>query len=155
MPQSWAKDPSLASWVNNQRAYKKALDRGDPSLGMTAARAAKLEALGVAWDFPAAGDAASARDSDEGWTAPARRKKAAWRAGRPSAGGPSGAAEATAGLADALRGRGHGTEWEAQLARLVAYKAAHGDCNVPKRWAEDPRLATWVTTQRHRLKMKF
>jgi hypothetical protein len=23
--------------------------------------------------------------------------------------------------------------WEAQLAKLVAYKAAHGDCNVPKR----------------------
>jgi hypothetical protein len=40
--------------------------------------------------------------------------------------------------------------WEAQLARLAAYKAAHGDCNVPMSWAEDPRLATWVNNQRPR-----
>jgi hypothetical protein len=39
----------LASWVNNQRARKKALDRGDPSPRMTSARAARLEALGFAW----------------------------------------------------------------------------------------------------------
>jgi hypothetical protein len=33
--------------------------------------------------------------------------------------------------------------WEAQFARLVAYKAAHGDCSVPiKGWAEDPRLGS-------------
>jgi hypothetical protein len=41
-------------------------------------------------------------------------------------------------------------KWEAQLARLVAYKAAHGDCSVPKGWAEDPRLGTWVKMQRQR-----
>jgi hypothetical protein len=38
--------------------------------------------------------------------------------------------------------------WEAQLARLAAYKAAHGDCNVSGRWAEDPRLGRWVMMQR-------
>jgi hypothetical protein len=38
--------------------------------------------------------------------------------------------------------------WEAQLARLAAYKAEHGDCNVPQGWAEDPRLAQWVSLQR-------
>jgi hypothetical protein len=42
----------------------------------------------------------------------------------------------------------HEAEWEAQLARLAAYKAAHGDCRVPDGWAEDPRLANWVKTQR-------
>ena len=36
--------------------------------------------------------------------------------------------------------------WEAQLARLAAYKAAHGDCSMPYDWAEDPRLATWIKT---------
>ena len=49
VPTRWAEDPPLGSWVSNQRAYKKALDRGDPSIGMTAARAARLEALGFAW----------------------------------------------------------------------------------------------------------
>jgi hypothetical protein len=45
---------------------------------------------------------------------------------------------------------GHPKEvvWEAQLARLVAYKAEHGDCNVPQRWVEDPRLGRWVKMQR-------
>jgi hypothetical protein len=38
--------------------------------------------------------------------------------------------------------------WEAQLARLVGYKAGHGDCKVPQRWAEDPALGEWVSTQR-------
>jgi hypothetical protein len=38
--------------------------------------------------------------------------------------------------------------WKAQLARLVAYKAAHGDCNVPVGWAEDPHLGMWVMIQR-------
>jgi hypothetical protein len=47
---------------------------------------------------------------------------------------------------------GHPQEkkWAAQLAQLAAYKAAHGDCNVPARWADDPRLGTWVRDQRHR-----
>jgi hypothetical protein len=39
-------------------------------------------------------------------------------------------------------------EWDAQLKRLAAYKAARGNCNVPCGWAEDPRLANWVNTQR-------
>ena len=47
--QGWAEDPYLGIWVNNQRAYKRKLDRGNPSPGMTAARAVRLEALGLAW----------------------------------------------------------------------------------------------------------
>jgi hypothetical protein len=43
-------------------------------------------------------------------------------------------------------------EWEAQLARLVAFKAWHGDCNVPHRWAEDRKLGSWVQKQRLRKK---
>jgi hypothetical protein len=44
--------------------------------------------------------------------------------------------------------------WEAQLARPAAYKAAHGDCNVPKSWPKDPQLGTWVSTHGH-LKRKL
>jgi hypothetical protein len=36
-------------WVNHQRASKKALDRGDPRPGTTAARVAKLDELGFVW----------------------------------------------------------------------------------------------------------
>lgn len=31
---------------------------------------------------------------------------------------------------------------------LVAYKEAHGDCNVPRRWEGNPQLATWINTLR-------
>jgi hypothetical protein len=103
VPRSWAEVNSagvsnkhLSNWVSMQRALKRKLDRGEPSRGMTAGRAAKLAKLGFAWDL-------------------------------------------------------NDTKWQAQLARLVAYKAAHGHCRVPvitKRWAEDQRLGQWVTTQR-------
>jgi hypothetical protein len=56
-PKGWAEDPPLGTWVTKQRKLKKALDRGEPSQGMTAARAAKLEALGFAW-APSRGRAA-------------------------------------------------------------------------------------------------
>ena len=38
--------------------------------------------------------------------------------------------------------------WEAQLAKLKAYKRRHGDCGVPTKRAEDPRLGSWVSEQR-------
>ena len=37
---------------------------------------------------------------------------------------------------------------EAKLTKLKAYNQRHGDCSVPKGWAEEPRLATWVSAQR-------
>jgi hypothetical protein len=93
VPQSWAEDPPLGRWVDKQRARKKQLDRAEPCRGMTPVRAAKLEALGFAWELLGAG-------------------------------------------------------WEAQLAKLKAHKRRHGDCNVPQRWAEDPKLGSWVREQR-------
>ena len=109
VPQGLAEDPGLGSWVSNQRQGKKALDRGEPSKRMTAARAAKLDALGFAWELSAA--AISKQRSKASGT-------------RDDAG------------------------WEAQLAKLKAYKQEHGDCNVPRSWAKDPRLGSWVKSQR-------
>jgi hypothetical protein len=45
-------NPRLAGWISNQRQYKRRLDRGEPSKGMTAERAARLTALGLVWDPP-------------------------------------------------------------------------------------------------------
>jgi hypothetical protein len=47
--QDRAEDSTLARWTMKQRTLKKTVDRGEPSEGMTAARAAKLDALGFAW----------------------------------------------------------------------------------------------------------
>jgi hypothetical protein len=68
----WAEDPKLGRWVREQRRCKRALERGEPSKGMTMARAAKLDALGFAWEMPAAAIgkkmSEGARD-DAGWEA--------------------------------------------------------------------------------------
>jgi hypothetical protein len=34
------------------------------------------------------------------------------------------------------------------LTELQRYKQRFGDCNVPRRWRENPQLAQWVTDQR-------
>jgi hypothetical protein len=101
VPQDWAADSALGRWVNSQRVGKRKLDRGEPSEGMTVARAARLTALGLNWHPP-------------------------------------------------RRNIPNEAEWDAQLARLVAYKAEHGDCSVPRGWSEDPRLGNWVNIQRVR-----
>jgi hypothetical protein len=47
----------------------------------------------------------------------------------------------------------HDAVWELQLGRLTAYKAIHGDCDVPKMHAKDkPALGRWVFSQRTRKK---
>jgi hypothetical protein len=99
VPSVSAEDPRLAGWVTRQRMFKRKLDRGEHCKGMTAARAARLTALGFAWE------GAKVRDPN------------------------------------------HDAAWEAQFARLAAYKAAHGDCNVAQGWPEDPRLGNWVSRQ--------
>jgi len=38
--------------------------------------------------------------------------------------------------------------WRANYIALIAYKDTYGDCRVPQLWAENQRLATWVSTQR-------
>ena len=43
--------------------------------------------------------------------------------------------------------------WEAQLVRMTTYRAAHGDCDVPNRYANDRPLGTWVAVQRTRKKL--
>ena len=38
--------------------------------------------------------------------------------------------------------------WEQMLAALAEYKKAHGDCNPPQKWASNPQLGIWVGNQR-------
>jgi len=44
-------------------------------------------------------------------------------------------------------------KWEVMFADLLAYRAKHGDCNVPIPWPENPLLATWVHGQRRSRKV--
>jgi hypothetical protein len=46
----WLEDRRLDRWVAKHRHLKRKLDRGEPSEGTTAVRAAQLTALGLVWD---------------------------------------------------------------------------------------------------------
>jgi hypothetical protein len=181
VPGVWAEDPPLGRWVREQRTCKKALERGEPSRGMTAARAAKLEAIGFAWEMSAA---AISKQRSEGnrdhggweaqlvklnvykrihgdcnvpwgwaedkplgrWVDNQRQYKKQLDRGEPCRG-------MTAARTMKLEALGFewerlGAGWEAQVAKLKAYKQRHGDCNVPQAWAEDPPLGRWVREQR-------
>jgi hypothetical protein len=177
VPRGWAEDPKLAKWVKTQRSLKKKLDRGEPCGGVTAARAARLEALGFVWER-------SPTFHDAGW-AVWLTKLAAYKAAHGDCNVPGRWPEDPAlgqwvsrqrtlkkkldrgelcegrSAARAARLEALGFEWVKQtwkwsddagwdlwLAKLAAYKAAHGDCNVPWGWAEGPKLANWVKTQR-------
>jgi superfamily II DNA or RNA helicase len=38
--------------------------------------------------------------------------------------------------------------WVARFQQLLTFKAAHGHCDVPSKWSEDPPLGNWVWRQR-------
>jgi hypothetical protein len=41
-----------------------------------------------------------------------------------------------------------GGTWECRLSELADYRKMHGHCNVPNRYRENTKLATWVRKQR-------
>ena len=47
-----------------------------------------------------------------------------------------------------LRKKKEHVPWAARYNELVAYKAEHGDCNVPQRYERNRCLANWVSAQR-------
>jgi hypothetical protein len=181
VPTHWAADPQLGIWVSRQRQQKKQLDRGGPSEGMTAARVAKLEALGFAWRAPTNGGCVDVAGW-EGWLAKLEAYKLQHgdcnvpdsRAGDPQLGGwvshqrrrkkKRDRGEPTQAMTAerAAKLEAIGFDWHVQphggvrnevggeslLAKLKAYKAAHGDCNVPRGWAEDPKRGRWISKQR-------
>lgn len=49
----------------------------------------------------------------------------------------------TAACLDAI-----GEAWFERYGQLVAYQKKHGNCDIPARWSENKKLATWVVNQR-------
>ena len=43
-----------------------------------------------------------------------------------------------------------GTSWDVRYGELVAYRAQHGDCDVPVEYPKHPPLGIWCDTQRQR-----
>jgi superfamily II DNA or RNA helicase len=51
-------------------------------------------------------------------------------------------------------GEGITAEWQASFDELLEYYETHGSCNVPYTWPQNPRLAHWVSRQRHLKRQK-
>ena len=47
----------------------------------------------------------------------------------------------------------HSAAWYSRLNDLEAYRQAHGHCNVPSNYPENPPLSTWVKCQRRQYKL--
>lgn len=43
--------------------------------------------------------------------------------------------------------------WDNKYHELLEYRAWHGDCLIPTKYAKNPALGRWVSTQREHYKM--
>jgi hypothetical protein len=43
--------------------------------------------------------------------------------------------------------------WEVRMAELKGFRDAHGHCNVPQRYKDNPPLGLWVSTQRQQYRL--
>ena len=94
-----------------------------PNKRLTAERLEKLESVGFAWVAKFLKKAAPKKDDDantlDAANAQQQRKQ-----------------------------RLNEAQWEDMYQRLVQYREQFGDCLVPRKFEGDPKLATWVETQR-------
>ncbi|MCH8839163.1 MAG: Helicase associated domain protein [Planctomycetes bacterium] len=153
VPQSWPDNPQLGTWVQNQRIRMKQ-DK------FSKERIARLEALGFVWDaveaeweemFAALQDYKAAHgDCNVPQRWPDNPKFGRWvrvQCTRMNQG------KLTSERVERLETLGFSWErreagWEEMFATLQSYKAAHGDCKVPKTWPDNPKFGRWVSRQR-------
>jgi hypothetical protein len=153
VPQKWAENPKLGTWVLSQRRARK---RG----WLSAAQIDRLDDLGFNWAFRAS--------AFEGMYAELERFKERHRhcnvpqewAENPKLGTwvrTRRDHERAGRLSAVQRARldelsfdwePYDAAWMAMLAELTRYKERSGHCNVPRRWVENPELGSWVNTQR-------
>ena len=171
VPVRWPEDSNFAHWVNNQRCFRR---QGI----LSPQRIARLEELGFRWNGrfrlnqPPRSFAKLAEQLNRLWDrrfeelvefkkehghfwVPQHERRWAslnrW--------GIHQRKHARAGLLPAehrarLEGIGFpwkavNPNWDQRYTELQAYLQRFGHCDVPKCWPEDPRLARWVSTQRH------
>jgi hypothetical protein len=140
VPKRYTEDPKLGTWVETQRVQWKKLPRTEaeqgevvtPNKRLNDERLRRLEAVGFAWS---AKNIRKPKPASPANMSPPKARKSA------SATEASARAEA--------RQRSNDATWNEMYNRLVEYKEKHGDCLVPKKCTEDPKLAIWVETQRN------
>jgi hypothetical protein len=149
VPAKLPENTKLGSWVNAQRSRQ---------IVTTPARKARLDALGFEWDpletaWEEMFAALVAFKAEHGhcnvpnkWRASAAL--GAWVSNQRAMQARITSARKTRLDAIGFEWKPFETAWEEMFAALVAFKAKHGHCNVPKRGAEHKTLGIWVSVQR-------
>ena len=149
----WPENQPLATWVQTQRDLGR---KGQ----LTKERRARLEALGFNWKpFDNAWErmfAALVRykkahgDCDVPHRWPENQELGVWvgRQGRGRRDGRLSSERIRKLESLGFTWERADTSWNQKYRALCDYRKEHGHCNVPQRWPEDQRLATWVAEQR-------
>jgi len=164
VPPNWQPDPALSHWVHDQRVKLKKGKLSDN-------HRARLEQIFFSFEIPKGGQKKRKPDevagNGDGGIPPRDPKvqkqdpvdgSASGRAEDPAVSTEQGAdrelpggnstgstAKAAAEYGDYLQ-----SQWRKQLTKLELFKAAHGHCEVPRDWAEDPSMNSWISDQRDR-----
>jgi hypothetical protein len=171
VPQRYSENAKLATWVKHQRSQYSLHLKGETS-PMTLPRIEALGSLGFEWgssrgatctwedrlselaDYRKVhGHCNVPRKYSENaklatWVAKQRRQYSLHQEGKTS--------QITLSRIQALESlrfewgcsRGANCTWEDRLSELADYCKVHGHCNVPKKYSENAKLATWVNNQR-------
>ena len=137
VPKRYPPDMKLGTWVHTQRIQYRKLMAGVKKVTFTEEEVSQLR--------HAEEEAVTYRLTDE------RRKRLeevgfVWsvRAGE----GEKGFEGAAGGAGARITRNSYDDQWDSMFEQLKAYKAKFGSCLVPKRYKENPKLGTWVDTQR-------
>mmetsp|Transcript_17616 Transcript_17616/g.25272 ORF Transcript_17616/g.25272 Transcript_17616/m.25272 type:complete len:544 (+) Transcript_17616:2-1633(+) len=170
VPRSFADNPRLASWVAEQRKQYRLRKINKPS-NITVDRIRLLDELGFIWQAQSAawnrhlndlrsykrenGDCLvplnHARYPQLGlWVKEQRRHRSLMIRGRHS--------HMTKERVQILESVGfcwdsHEAAWWDKFQELQDYKEEFGDCKVPRRYAPNPQLATWIDQQRRQIRL--
>lgn len=142
VPKRFPEDQKLGTWVHTQRIQFRKLTTGEnggengrtsptQSAGateegilpfrLTEKRRQRLEEVGFCWSAREGEKSAAAELSEGGGAGPFYHR---------------------------ITRNSYDDQWDVMFALLEEYKRQHGDCLVPKRYAPNPKLGTWVDTQR-------
>jgi hypothetical protein len=153
VPIGWSENPQLGTWVNEQRKRKK---KGT----LSGNRTQRLNQIGLVWDTLNAA-------WEEKFSELKVFKKSHGHCNVPDLSPENPQLASWIGIQRASRKKGKLSEericrleeigfvwdaldalWEQRFTELEEFKATYGHCNVPDRWSENPKLASWIGTQR-------
>jgi hypothetical protein len=149
----WPESPNLGKWVMRQRSFKR---KGE----LSPERIKRLDELGFAWSphdtswkrqfAQLAAFTVKHGHCNVPFNKPEHQNLAIWvrkqRTARRK--GKLEDAKVQQLTAIGMDWEVYENNWNAMFDELVGYFKIHGNCNVPQRWAPNPRLAAWVMVQR-------